>query len=112
MTFAYRTARTDVLREPSGRPLHGERDLWLAVVLQVLDHDSDEEVLRWLRSDDGPIVCALAGVDPEWVRRLVPRRPGRHIELAQKHEAQLAYKREYARRRARELSAPAAEAPR
>lgn len=49
----------------------GEQRLFVAVLREALKGD---DALEWLASDDGRLVCALAGFEPEYlVRKLVER---------------------------------------
>lgn len=47
--------------------------LWTSVVAYVLTADPLADVLAWLRSKDGRIVCGLAGLEPDRVARIAHR---------------------------------------
>ena len=64
-----------------------ETNLWLAVLEQVISTEEAEKARAWLRSKDGRLVAAMAGIDADWVLdRILPacqsnarRRDTRHL---------------------------------
>jgi hypothetical protein len=44
----------------------GERRLFIEVLERAL---KDDDALEWLQTRDGKLVCALAGFEPEYLRR-------------------------------------------
>jgi hypothetical protein len=51
--------------------MNGERRLF-RYVLGIALHDDD--ALEWLACDDGRLICELAGVEPEYLRRKLVER--------------------------------------
>ena len=84
-----RSASTNAALQVTGD--HGgcspETNLWLAVLEQVISTEGAEQAHAWLRSRDGRLVAAMAGVDADWVSdKLLPacqstarRRDTRHL---------------------------------
>lgn len=64
-----------------------ETDLWLAVVQEVIRTESSDDAERWLKSGDGQMVAAMAGLDPDWlVDRILPA-AGRHAATKTRRHA-------------------------
>ena len=51
--------------------VNGERALFVAVLREAL---RDPDGLEWLQTVDGHLVCALAGFEPEYLRRKLVER--------------------------------------
>ncbi len=68
-----------------------EGALWSAVVATAIRdaRRGDARARAWLarRSPDLALVCALAGLDPDWLLRIVPRLIGERPSEARKQSA-------------------------
>jgi len=66
-----------------GEGMSPEAELWSSVlVIEIRDAKrGDAQARAWLarRSPDLVTVCALAGIDPDWLLRLAPRLTGRAL---------------------------------
>ena len=56
---------------PDSDHCRGERALFIAVLREAL---KDDDATQWLQTVDGHLVCALAGFEPDYLRRKLVER--------------------------------------
>ena len=64
---------------PDSGEANGERALFVAVLREAL---RDDDAADWLQTRDGHLVCALAGFEPEYLRRKLVEKCGAAYRVA------------------------------
>lgn len=69
--MAQRQPRPGLATIPDGDHHRGERALFVEVLKIAL---RDDDAADWLQTRDGVLVCALAGFEPDYLRRKLAER--------------------------------------